>query len=82
MIHVGILGCSEIAYRRFMSASKIVKGIRVTCTAEKYDKSKLDLFCQAYGLRAENSFEKIIHDPGIDAVYTLNSRFLGLTITY
>lgn len=69
MLRLGILGCSEIAYRRFMPAAKNVNNLNVVTIAEEYDTSKLDLFCSTYGLEREDGFEALISREDIDAIY-------------
>lgn len=69
MFNLGILGCSEIAYRRFMPAVSQIKNIKVIAIAEEYDKSKLGPFCEKYGLESESSFESLIKRDDIDIVY-------------
>lgn len=69
MIRLGILGCSEIAFRRFMPAAKQIEGLQVTAIAEEYDKTKLDPFCRKYNLEKEDGFEQLILRQDIDAVY-------------
>ncbi len=69
MYNLGILGCSEIAYRRFMPAVSQVENIKVKAIAEEYDKSKLEPFCNEYGLECEANFESLINRKDIDAVY-------------
>ncbi len=66
---IGILGCSEIAYRRFMPAVKEVDGVHVQAVAEEYAPEKLDAFCQEYRMERETSFESLINRSDIDAVY-------------
>lgn len=68
-MEIGILGCSEIAYRRFMPAVKEIEEVQVLAVAEEYAPAKLDSFCKEYGLERENSFESLIHRSDIDAVY-------------
>lgn len=68
-LNIGILGCSEIAYRRFMPAIQEVDEVDVLAVAEEYDPSKLDAFCKEYSLERENSFENLINRNDIDAVY-------------
>lgn len=68
-IRLGILGCAEIAFRRFMPAIKNVEGIEVITVAEEYDPTKLETFCQEYNLERNSSFEEIISRKDIDAVY-------------
>lgn len=69
MINVGILGCSEIAYRRFIPAAQEVKNVRVIAVAEEYDRTKLKTFYDTYKLEEELSFESLINRNDIDAVY-------------
>jgi len=69
MIRLGIIGCSEIAFRRFMPAVKAVSDIQVVAVAEEYDATKLAPFCEEYGLEGMNSFEELIRRTDIDAVY-------------
>jgi len=69
MISLGILGCSEIAFRRFMPAVKDVEGICVKAVAEEYDPKKLEAFSDTYGLETLNSFTELIDREDIDAVY-------------
>lgn len=68
-IRLGILGCAEIAFRRFMPAIKNVEGIEVITVAEEYDPTKLETFCQEYNLERNSSFEEIVSRKDIDAVY-------------
>lgn len=69
MIRVGILGCSNIAFNRFMPAALTVDGLKVTAIAEQYDKSKVTTFCEKYPLSVSESFDELINRPDIDAVY-------------
>lgn len=69
MIRLGILGCADIAYRRFMPAVQQVKEVQVVAVSEEYDKSKLPLFCKEYGLETVDSFEELINRSDIDALY-------------
>lgn len=69
MINLGILGCAEIAFRRFMPAALGMKQLNVIAVAEEYDKSKLDMFCSTYGIEGEKSFAQLIERKDIDAVY-------------
>ena len=39
MIKIGILGCAEIAFRRFLPALMENKEFECVCIAEEYDKS-------------------------------------------
>lgn len=69
MINLGILGCSEIAFRRFMPAVLNVSGITVKAVAEEYAPEKLTEFCETYQLEAEKDFLSLIEREDIDAVY-------------
>lgn len=69
MIRLGILGCSEIAFRRFMPAVQEVEDICVVAIAEEYARDKLENFCSTYGIDAAEDFVSIICNPKIDAVY-------------
>ena len=69
MIKVGILGCADIAFRRFLPSIKQVEGIEAVAVAEEYDKEKLPRFCEEYGLEAEESFSALMSRQDIDALY-------------
>lgn len=69
MIRLGIVGCAEIAYRRFMPAALQVEGLEVKAIAEEYDRSKLQNFCNEYDLEAAESFDELIARDDIDALY-------------
>lgn len=66
---LGILGCSEIAFRRFMPAVQKVKDITVKVVAEEYAPEKLKNFCGTYQIEGVDSFQVVIDDPDIDAIY-------------
>ena len=69
MIRIGVLGCAEIAFRRFLP--ELVKNQDFSCVAiaEEYDKTKLQAFQDTFGITPRESFADIIQDPEIDAVY-------------
>lgn len=69
MFNIGVLGCSEVAYRRFMPEALAAEGIRVLAAAEEYDKGRLEPFCSRYGLEREEDFESILKRQDIQAVY-------------
>ncbi|MBQ9609857.1 MAG: Gfo/Idh/MocA family oxidoreductase [Lachnospiraceae bacterium] len=69
MINLGILGCSEIAFRRFMPAIKNIDGFFVKIVGEQYDNSKLETFCKTYNIEGTEDFTDIIKDSDIDAIY-------------
>ena len=68
-MNLGILGCSEIAFRRFMPAVQQVDEINVKVVAEEYAPEKLKNFCDPYGIQGVDSFQKVIDDPDLDAIY-------------
>ena len=69
MIRIGILGCSEIAFRRFMPALQEVNDIKAVAVAEEYAPTKLEDFCQTYSIEGLTSFEQILGRNDIDAIY-------------
>lgn len=69
MIRLGILGCSDIAFKRFMPAAQRVEGLEVVAVAEEYDRRKLEPFCSAYGLQGMEDFAAVIGREDIDAIY-------------
>ena len=69
MIRIGILGCSEIAFRRFMPALQEVNDIQAVAVAEEYAPAKLDDFCKTYSIEGTNSFEQLLERDDIDAIY-------------
>lgn len=69
MINLGIIGCAEIAFRRFIPASLQVSELKAVAVAEEYAPGKLEQFEETYGIEGYNSFDKILGDPSIDAVY-------------
>lgn len=69
MVRLGILGCSEIAYRRFMPAVLECDGLEVVVVGEEYAPVKLKEFCEKYSLETTTSFDEIINRSDLDAVY-------------
>lgn len=69
MMNLGILGCSEIAFRRFMPAAESLNIINICSIAEEYDKSKLTDFCDKYKLEIKEDFKTLISDKSLNAVY-------------
>jgi predicted dehydrogenase len=69
LIRIGILGCSEIAFRRFMPALQEVNGVQVVAVAEEYAPTKLENFCKTYSIEGLTSFEQILKREDIDAIY-------------
>ena len=69
MIRLGIIGCAEIAFRRFMPAALAVEGLKVVAVAEEYAPAKLESFKNEYGLETMTSFQELIDREDIDALY-------------
>lgn len=69
MINIGILGCADIAFRRFLPELVKNKEYKCIAIAEEYDKKKLERFQQKFQIESRDKFDDIIKDPNIDAVY-------------
>lgn len=69
MVKLGILGCSDIAFKRFMPAAGNIDNLKVVVVGEEYDRKKLEPFCNEYNLESEDSFEHLLSRKDIDAVY-------------
>ena len=69
MIRLGITGCAEIAFRRFLPAASQVDGLEVVAVAEEYSPDKLQLFEKEFGLEGLKSFDELISRSDIDALY-------------
>ena len=76
MIRLGIIGCSEIAYRRFLPASQKLKQMQVVAVAEEYDRSRLQKFADTFGVEGLGCFEELIQRTDIDitAIRTVLSQ--------
>lgn len=68
-MNLGIIGCSEIAFRRFMPAVQHVSNVKVIAVAEEYDERKIDSFCSKYGLEGMNNITALLKRDDIEAVY-------------
>lgn len=87
MIRLGILGCSEIAFRRFLPAVKNLDQIKAVVVAEEYDKNRIRAFNEPYGLEVADHFESILKRDDIDAVYipqppALHAFWAGKALAY
>ena len=69
MVKLGILGCSDIAFKRFMPATGNIDDLKVIVVGEEYDRKKLEPFCNEYNLESEDSFAHLLSRKDIDAVY-------------
>ncbi|MGI6161209.1 MAG: Gfo/Idh/MocA family protein [Christensenellales bacterium] len=68
MIRLGILGCASIADRMFLPAIKLAEGIECVGVASR-NKTKCEVFAQKHGISAYGSYDELINDDGIDAIY-------------
>lgn len=70
-IRIGIVGASEIAYRRFLPALKKHSGFEYVGVgiSRVEDEEKAKLFKKDFGGEIYNSYEKIIYNPNVDAIY-------------
>ena len=70
-INIAILGASEIAFRRFLPA--LMKDNRFKYVGVGYyrieDSEKVKQFKENYGGEIFNSFEEVLNNPNIDAIY-------------
>lgn len=67
-LRLGIIGCSDIAYRRFLPALKKSPYFEYVGVASR-DNTKTLSFIDAYGGKGYSGYEKIINDSSIDALY-------------
>ena len=72
MIRIGILGAADIAFNRFLPALRKVQGISCVGLARfspDEDESRIQRFVERDGLAVYASFDDLIADPALDAVY-------------
>lgn len=67
-LNLGIIGCSEIAYRRFLPALKKSNYFNYVGIASR-NIDKTNRFIDEYGGKGYRSYEEIIDDENIDALY-------------
>lgn len=67
-VRIGILGTSEIAFRRFLPALKKMRSCSYEGVASR-DVSKTEMFVDTFGGRGFRGYQSIVHNPDIDAVY-------------
>ena len=68
MIRLGILGGADIAYRMFLPAIKKLDNIKCVCIASKNRETR-EKFRKDFGIPVVPSYEEIINNLDIDAVY-------------
>jgi len=75
MIRFGILGPGKISHR-FVNGMKDVKGACIIAAASR-DLKKAEDFCKLYGIeKAYGSYEEMLRDESIDAVYIATPPFV------
>jgi predicted dehydrogenase len=69
MVRIGILGAARIADRALIAPAREVAGATVTAVATR-GKPRADSFALQYGIPgAYGSYEELLDDPSVDAVY-------------
>lgn len=75
MIRFGILGPGKISHR-FVKGMKDVKGAQIAVAASR-DFKKAEAFCKQYDIeKAYGSYEEMLQDESIDAVYIATPPFV------
>jgi len=68
-LRIGILGAARIAPAALIKPARLVDDVTVTAVAAR-DKEKADKFASKHGIgRVHDSYEALIADPDIDAIY-------------
>ncbi|HIH11119.1 TPA: Gfo/Idh/MocA family oxidoreductase [Candidatus Woesearchaeota archaeon] len=67
-LRVGILGCAGVAAKSAIPAFRNVFGLELVGIASR-DSSKVAEWAEKFSLKAYSSYEELITDPTIDAVY-------------
>jgi len=68
-IRWGVLGCANFAHERAIPAMKLAKGVEVTGIASR-SKEKAQKFADEFAIpKVYGSYEEMLADPEIDAVY-------------
>lgn len=68
-LRLGIVGCADIAFKRFMPATSGLDELKVVAVAEEYDKNRMERFCAEYNLEGMESFSALIERTDLDAIY-------------
>ncbi|MBR1658768.1 MAG: Gfo/Idh/MocA family oxidoreductase [Oscillospiraceae bacterium] len=79
MVAFGILGCGRIAARFAKALEKSDRGTLAACAAR--DRARAEDFAARFGCRACDSYEALLADPAVEAVYiaTVHSAHAALT---
>src|SRR3989338_1011124 len=67
-IRIGILGCANIAEKYSIKAFQQIDNAEVISIASR-DQEKARDWASRFGIKAEDSYDTLIHNPAIDAVY-------------
>lgn len=67
-VRIGILGCANIAAKYAIKAFQSIDNAEMVAIASR-NPEKAEEWASRFGLRAETSYESLINNPEIDAVY-------------
>jgi hypothetical protein len=69
VIRIGVLGAARIAPPAIIRPARAIDGVQVTAIAAR-DRTRADAFAQKQGVpRVFDSYQELIDDPDIDAIY-------------
>jgi NDP-hexose-3-ketoreductase len=68
VVQFGIIACSSIARRRFLPALKLASGVQLACIGSR-DVAKAEQFAREFGAPRHGTYEDVLADPQINAVY-------------
>jgi NDP-hexose-3-ketoreductase len=67
-VQFGIIACSSIARRRFLPALKLANGVQLARIGSR-DAAKAEQFAREFGAPRHGTYEDVLADPHINAVY-------------
>jgi len=67
-VQFGIIACSSIARRRFLPALKLASGAQLASIGSR-DAAKAEQFAREFGAPRHGTYEDVLADPHINAVY-------------
>lgn len=67
-VRIGILGCANIVKKYAMKAFQAIPNAEVVSIASR-DHNKAKEWAEQYGIKAEESYDKLLANPDVDAVY-------------
>lgn len=67
-LQFGIIACSSIARRRFLPALKLARGAQLAAIGSR-DAGKAEQFAREFGAPRNGTYESVLADPQIEAVY-------------